>query len=216
MTDESRIEKYTNPGSPVVTVIVNNISIGNTLIDLGFTINMMTTAVLETLQLGQFLRPTPTILELADRTTVNPTGVLDDIIVSVASKEYPVDFMVVELMDPSKGHPIILGIPWIATTKAFIGCRDGEMTISNGLSTQRHVLYPPAQPVTEKLWWLECPFGDEDFDYLSLPSDYSWALQEQTTENLLNQFVYSTTCIDLPQYFSQFDQMFGDEFQENL
>ena len=63
-------------------------------------------------------------------------GVLDDIFVSVGSWEYLVDFTVIESKDPSKGHPIILGRPWLATTNAFIGCRDGEMTISNGLSTQ--------------------------------------------------------------------------------
>ena len=57
---------------------------------------MMATVVLETLQLGQFLRPTPTILELVGHTTVQPAGVQDDIIVSVASWEYLVDFMVVE------------------------------------------------------------------------------------------------------------------------
>ena len=47
MTNQYRISKYTNMGSPVVTVIVNNISIESTLIDLGSLINMMTTAVLE-------------------------------------------------------------------------------------------------------------------------------------------------------------------------
>ena len=92
----------------MVTVIVNNTAIENTLIDLGSAINMMTTVVLEFLQLGQFLRPTPSILELADRTTVKPVEVLDDIVVLVASWEYLVDFMVVESKDPSKGHPIIL------------------------------------------------------------------------------------------------------------
>ena len=46
MTDQSRIEKYTNIGAPVVTVIINNIAIENTLIDLGSAINMMTTAAL--------------------------------------------------------------------------------------------------------------------------------------------------------------------------
>ena len=33
---------------------------------------------------------------------------------------------------------------------------------------------------------------------------------------MLNQFVSSTTCIDFPQSFSQFYQIFGDEFQENM
>ena len=33
---------------------------------------------------------------------------------------------------------------------------------------------------------------------------------------MLNQFVSSTTCIDFPKSFAQFDQIFGDEFQENM
>ena len=174
MTDQSRIAKYTNPGSPVVTVIINNTAIGNTLIDLGSALNMMTTVVSEVLQLGHFLRPTPSILELEDHTMVNPAGVLDDIVVSMASWEYLVDFMVVESKDPSKGHPIILGRPWLATANAFIGCRDREMTISNGLSTKKLALYHPEQMVNETLWCLYFPFGDENIEYIFFPSDYCW------------------------------------------
>ena len=162
MTDQSWIGKYTNSRAPVVTIIINNTAIENTLIDLGSAINMINTTILEVLQLGKFLQPTRSILELADRTTVKPVGALDDIIVSVASWEYPIDFMVLESKDPSKGNPIILGRPWLATTNAFIGCRHGEMTISNGFSTQKIVLYPPTQPVNETLWWLYFPFGDEN------------------------------------------------------
>ena len=173
MSDQSQIAKYTNLGAPVVTIIINITAIYNTLINLGSDINMMTTTFLEFLQLGQFLQPTPSILELADRTMVKPIGVLDDIIVSVASWEYPIDFMVIQLKDPSEGNPIILRIPWLATANAFIGCRDGEMTISNGLSTQRLILYPPAQPVTKNSWWLNYSFGDKYFDDLYFPSDFS-------------------------------------------
>ena len=54
MKSQSQIAKYTNLGAPVVTVIINNTTIENKLIDLGSTINMKTTAVLEVLQLGQF------------------------------------------------------------------------------------------------------------------------------------------------------------------
>ena len=81
MTGQSWIAKYTNPRAPVVAVIINNTAIENTLINLGSSINMMTIAVLEVLQLGQFLRPTPSILELADPTTIKLIGVLDDIVV---------------------------------------------------------------------------------------------------------------------------------------
>ena len=101
--------KYDDPGNPIVTVIIDKVAIGNTLIDLGATINMMTTTTLAALKLERFLRPTPTVLELADHTTVKPEGMLDDIIVTVASWEYHVDFMVIHAKDPSLGHPIILG-----------------------------------------------------------------------------------------------------------
>ena len=104
---------------------------------------------------------------------VKHVGVLDEIVVSIASWEYPFNFMVIESKDPYKGHPIILGRPWLAIANAFIGCRDGEMTISNGLSTQRLILYPPTQPITGNSWWLNCSFEDEEFYDLSLPSDFS-------------------------------------------
>jgi hypothetical protein len=117
-----------------VIITINEVSIGNTLIDLGVAINVMTVTTLEELQLKPFLRPTPTILELADKTRVIPEGILDDIIVTLASWEYLVYFLVIHSKDPTKGHPIILGIPWLAIANAFIGCREGEITISNGLS----------------------------------------------------------------------------------
>ena len=45
MVDQSRITKYTNPGSLVVTIIVNNNATGNTLINIASSINIMTTIV---------------------------------------------------------------------------------------------------------------------------------------------------------------------------
>jgi hypothetical protein len=117
-----------------VTITIKEVSIGNTLIDLGVTINVMISTTLEQLQLQPLVRPTPTILELVDKARVIPEGILDDVMVTLASWEYPIDFIVIHSKDHSRGHPIILGRPWLAIANAFIGCREGEMTISNGLS----------------------------------------------------------------------------------
>jgi len=119
---------------------------------------------MEMLQLGPLLRPTPTILELAYRTPIKPIGAVDDLIVTLASWEYPVEFLIIYSRDPKKGHPIILGRPWLATTNAFIGCSTGEINITNGISTKTLILYHPAQPVEETLWWLEDPYGDENHE----------------------------------------------------
>jgi hypothetical protein len=108
ISETPKIVKYSNPGNPIVSVTINDVSIGNTLVDLGATINIMTNNTVELLQLDQFLRPTPTVLELADKTTIKPAGVLDDILVTLASWEYPVDFMIIHSKDPTKrpsNHP---------------------------------------------------------------------------------------------------------------
>jgi hypothetical protein len=181
ISKQPKLAKYENPGNPVVTITINEVSVGNTLIDLGETINVMTTTTLKQLQLQPLLRPTPTILELANKTRVILEGILDDVMVTLASWKYPVDFLFIHSKDPSKGHPVILGRPWLATTNAFISCREGEMTILNGLSIQKLTIYPPAQLIMENLWWLECPYENEDWEEPVFPSDHAWALQEHTT-----------------------------------
>jgi hypothetical protein len=176
ISENPKLEKYGNLGNPVVTIIINEVSIGNTLIDLGATINVMTATTLEQLKLQPLLRPTPTILELVDKTRVIPEGILDDVMVTLASWEYPIDFIVIHSKDPARGHPVILGRPWLATTNAFIGCREGEMTISNGLSIQKLTIYSPDQPIMENIWWLECPYENEDWEEPIFPSDHARAL----------------------------------------
>jgi hypothetical protein len=149
ISEQPKVTKYANPGNPVVIITINTVPIVNTLIDLGETINVMIVTTLEELQLKPLLRPTPTILELADKTKVIHEGILDDIIVTLASWEYPVEFLVIHSKDHAKGNLVILGRPWLATSNAFIGYREGEMTILNGLSIQKITIYPPAQPIME-------------------------------------------------------------------
>jgi hypothetical protein len=153
--------KYNDPGNPVVTVEINGISLPNTLIDLGAAINVMPFDTMQKLQINQ-LRPTQTMIELADKSVISPAGSLDDVTVTLASWEYPIDFLVIYSKSSSKpGHPMVLGRPWLATIDAFINCRSGEMTISNDTHSQKLVLFPPAQPAQEIPVWLENPYGEE-------------------------------------------------------
>ena len=43
------------------------------------------------------LEPTTTLLELADRSVIKPEGTLQDVVVSVETWEYPVDFLLLIL-----------------------------------------------------------------------------------------------------------------------
>ena len=95
------------------------------------------------------LRQTPTILQLADSSTIVPDGMLEDVIVTLHSWEYPVDFLVLSPKTSTGGYPVILGRPWLAIEDAYIACRSGKMTISDGTNTKNLILYFPAKPLLQ-------------------------------------------------------------------
>ena len=118
------------------------------LVDLGAAINVITIETVKKLGLTN-LRPTPTILELVDRSTVRPEGILDDLVISVDSWEYRADFLVLQPKSQLGGHPLILGRPWLATIDAYISCRSRSMTISDDIETKILTLYPLSRPRLE-------------------------------------------------------------------
>eukprot|EP00253_Pinus_taeda_P024988 PITA_24988 len=148
MMGKVTMQKYVDPGSPIVKTTINGVEIPNTFIDLGDAINIMSRQTMEQLKLPNLLF-TPNLLQLADRSIIKPDGVLEDISVSLESWEYPVDFMILTPKSNLGGHPLILGRPWLATADAFISCRSGDMYISDGNSTKNFNLYPPAKAITE-------------------------------------------------------------------
>ena len=150
------IQKYLDLGSPIVKIHINGTEIPNTIIDLGATINIMSKQVMDTHRLPN-LQYTPNLLQLADRSVIKPDGMLEDVCVSLYSWEYPIDFMVLTPKNNLGGHPLILGRLWLATADAFIDCRSGDMFISDGNSTKKFTLYPPARTIidTKTKEWIE-------------------------------------------------------------
>lgn len=140
MLEKVAIPKYFNPGSPVVTVTIHGIQVQNALVDLGASINVMIKEVLSRLHIVG-LKETPTILQLTDSSTIKPYGMIEDVIVTLNSWEYLVDFVVLSLKYSMGGYPLILGRPWLATTYAYISCQSRKMTISNGVHTKNLTLY---------------------------------------------------------------------------
>jgi hypothetical protein len=146
---------------------------------------------LETSQLLQYKNETidtPTILELANRSTIKPEGVIEDLIMSVESWNYPVDFMVLQPKTKLGGHPLILGRPWLATTDAFISCRSGSMTISNGYETKQLTLYPHATPLinNDNSVWVDF---DDQLTQPILAIRQALSLKESTEDEVINNFI---------------------------
>ena len=104
MMGKVTMQKYVDPGSPIVKTHINGVEIPNTLIDLGVAINIMSRQTMEQLKLPNLIF-TPTLLQLADRSIIKPDGVLEDISVSLYSWEYPVDFIILTPKSNLGGYP---------------------------------------------------------------------------------------------------------------
>ena len=94
--------KYEDLANPIVTVQIYGQTLSNALVDLGAAINILTTTTCQKLGITS-VEPTSTLLELADQSVVRPEGTLHDVMVSVDSWEYPIDFLIInpkpDLMD---------------------------------------------------------------------------------------------------------------------
>eukprot|EP00253_Pinus_taeda_P017841 PITA_17841 len=145
MLAKSLSVNYGDLGNPILTVQINGVDIPNVLVDMGAAINVITSATVITLG-SQNLKPTPTVLELADQSTIRSVGKSEDITISVGSWQYPLNILVLHTQSPASGHPLILVRPWLVTADACIGCRSKYMLISNGEVTKKLILYPPAEP----------------------------------------------------------------------
>lgn len=136
------------------------------------------------------MQHTTIVLELADRSKVIPEGILEDIIVSLDSWEYPVDFLVLQPKSNLGGHPIILGRPWLATADAFIGCRSGNMIISRGTERKQLTLYPSAQsPAVTHNLWLDDKFNDKEEVQYVFSIDQIYDFQEQDNNDSVELFL---------------------------
>ncbi|GJR27803.1 reverse transcriptase domain-containing protein [Tanacetum coccineum] len=97
------------------------------LADLGASINLMPLSVWKQLSLPE-LTSTRMTLELADRSTVHPKGVAEDVFVKVGKFYFPADFVVVDY-DVNPRVPLILERPFLRTARALIDVYGEELTL---------------------------------------------------------------------------------------
>jgi hypothetical protein len=100
--------------------------------------------------LGDTLLYTTMCLQLADQSLCCPEGILEDVYVRVGNSYVLVDFVVVETGGDERS-PIILGRPFLNTTKAIIYTSDAKIyfTISDmkkKFSFKNKTLKTPAHP----------------------------------------------------------------------
>ncbi|CAN6566412.1 unnamed protein product [Malus baccata var. baccata] len=118
--------KKKDPGSFTISCTIGNCDFSSALIDLGVSVNLMPYSVFKRLGEGE-LKPTSSIIQLADRSITYPRGVIEDVIVKVDNLYLPADFMVLDI-DEDLTTPIILGRLFLATARTLIDVEAETLT----------------------------------------------------------------------------------------
>ena len=98
--------------------------------DLGASITLMPYSLFKWLNLGE-PKATKMTLQLANRSMRFPKGVIEDMLVKVKDFIFPADFVILNMAE-DVDVPLILGRPFLATTRAVIDVKDGKLALRVG------------------------------------------------------------------------------------
>ncbi|CAM8913893.1 unnamed protein product [Rhodiola kirilowii] len=122
--------KYGDPGTYTIPCTIGNIRIENCMLDLGASINVLPFSIYSCLRIGS-LEPTGLTIQLADRSCKQPEGKIEDVLVQVGELVFPADFYVLKMENsgPTDHAPILLGRPFLKTSKMKIDCGSGMLSM---------------------------------------------------------------------------------------
>ncbi|KAL8520643.1 hypothetical protein ACS0TY_011253 [Phlomoides rotata] len=120
--------KLSDPGPFILPCKIREGGKYRALCDLGASINLMPLSLFKVLGLGE-LKPTTMKIQLADRILTYPRGIVEDVMVKVDDFIFPVDFVVLDMVE-DRSIPLILGRPFFATGGAMIDVRNGELSLN--------------------------------------------------------------------------------------
>ena len=95
------------------------------LCDLSASVSVMPRDVFEKLRLPK-REPTAMCLELAENYVRYPLGIAEDVLVKIGESLVPIEFLILEMEEGTKS-PLILGRPFLKTTRATIDVGKGEI-----------------------------------------------------------------------------------------
>ncbi|GJX12403.1 ribosomal protein L7Ae/L30e/S12e/Gadd45 [Tanacetum coccineum] len=109
------------------------VGIDKALADLGANISLMPYFMYARLDLGE-LKPNRVCIELANKSTQYPRGIVENVIIKIDKYIFPVDFVVLDMKE-DHNIPIILGRPFLATTHAMIDVFNKKISFEVGNET---------------------------------------------------------------------------------
>ncbi|RDX65078.1 hypothetical protein CR513_56296, partial [Mucuna pruriens] len=123
-------KKCRDPGIFSVPCTIGECTFADAMLDLGASINVMPASIYRSLNFGD-LEPTRMTIQLANRSIVQPLGVLKDVLVQVNELIFPTDFYVLDMEDETSGKEstLILGRPFLTTARTKIDVHAGMLSM---------------------------------------------------------------------------------------
>ena len=100
-------EKFKDTAMFTVPVQIGEVTFSRAMLDLGVSINVMPYSMYQSLEIGPLLE-TRTVIQLADRSTIYPKGLVKDVIVKVDKLIFSADFYVIEMPPDKTATPFYL------------------------------------------------------------------------------------------------------------
>ena len=128
-------EKQRVPGAPLIQCSIQKMEFNKLLLDTRASVNILPKLLYDKLNLNG-LEPIKLELQLADGSIHAPYGRLDDVIVVIGDLEFIVDFIVtdVKIIGELCNAPIILGRPFLATSRGIADFDKGKIELRMGSS----------------------------------------------------------------------------------
>ncbi|XP_030964230.1 uncharacterized protein LOC115985432 [Quercus lobata] len=115
-------------GMFTIPCTIGNTQLEKAMLDLGASINVMPYSVYVSLKLRP-LNKTGFVIQLADRSIAYPKGVVEDVLVQVNDLVFLADFYVLDMENGDQTTPILLGRPFLKTSKTTIDVHSVTLTM---------------------------------------------------------------------------------------
>ncbi|WJX82474.1 hypothetical protein P8452_65226 [Trifolium repens] len=122
--------KKTDPRSVTILCQIEGAEV-RALCDVGSSVNVMPLSLAEKFKLTKTIAGTERELVLANQSTIHSAGTIEDVLVKVEDLVFPADFMILDIQEDEE-HLIILGRPFLATSRALINVELAKLTIRSG------------------------------------------------------------------------------------
>ncbi|XP_019433745.1 PREDICTED: uncharacterized protein LOC109340493 [Lupinus angustifolius] len=176
--------KLKDPGSVTILVTIGEVSIGKALVNLMSTVSLMSLSIMR--RIGELqLTPTRMSLQLADISIKYLEGVAEDVLVKVDKFLILVDFAVINISGDVE-IPLIMGRPFIRTTKMGIDMENGKLIVRVENDEIRFDIFKAMHHPRDKGQCFQIDNLEEICSEHPLP-DNSWEMQELNLEDGENE-----------------------------